>query len=152
MAMKTWTASTIAVASGNLSASGLGGFYFLNIQAVAEVPIVPTKILVSGFTNPANNGEFTVATVTNFTITTVEGGLVDEAEGDSVTISVTEGGVGGGLPLFPALLGGGSAEIWDKNWTAAQKAYARQNFGYWCDENGFADPTDPESYLASTWI
>lgn len=52
---------------------------------------------------------------------------------------------------FPTELGGGYADLWDKNWTDAQKAYARQNFGYWCDEDGFADPNDPNSYLASTW-
>jgi len=52
---------------------------------------------------------------------------------------------------FPASLGGGSAEFWDAGWTDEQKAYAKQNFGYWCDEDGFADPADPESYLCSTW-
>ncbi len=55
-------------------------------------------------------------------------------------------------PVFPASLGGGSAETWDKNWTAAQKAYARQNFGYWSDDNGFADSTDPDSYNAGVWM
>ena len=75
---------------------------------------------------------------------------------------ITGGGLSGGFgypghwteeaPAFPASLGGGSAAAWDPAWTAEQKAHAKQNFGYWCDEDGFADPTDPESFLASTWI
>ncbi len=48
-------------------------------------------------------------------------------------------------PVFPASLGGGSVEVWDKNWTASQKAWARNNIGYISDDNGFADATDPAS-------
>jgi hypothetical protein len=58
---------------------------------------------------------------------------------------------GGPRVAFPASLGGADASVWDPAWTAEQKSYAKQNFGYWCDEDGFADPTDPESFNASTW-
>ena len=54
-------------------------------------------------------------------------------------------------PAFPGSLGGGSMEFWDKNWSAEQKAYARQNAGFWCEETGFADATDPEAKDPSTW-
>lgn len=54
-------------------------------------------------------------------------------------------------PVFPVSLGGGSAETWDKTWTPQQKAYAKQYFGYWADDYGFIDSTDPDSYLASVW-
>lgn len=52
-------------------------------------------------------------------------------------------------PAFPTELGGGSAETWAEGWTAAQKAYARRNLAFVADPYGFADPTDPESYLAA---
>jgi len=53
---------------------------------------------------------------------------------------------------FPMRLGGGSCEEWNPSWTAAQKSWARQNCGYWLDDNGFADSTDPDSYMAGAWI
>lgn len=49
-------------------------------------------------------------------------------------------------PVFPDSLGGGSAEVWDADWTDAQKAWARQNIGYISDDYGFADATDPDSF------
>lgn len=55
-------------------------------------------------------------------------------------------------PTFPASLGGGSCAAWSSAWTTAQKAWARQNLGFWTDENGFADSADPDSYIPSAWI
>jgi len=54
-------------------------------------------------------------------------------------------------PVFPSYLGGGAASPWDKNWTADQKAYAKRNFGYWHDADGYIDPTDPDSRMATKW-
>lgn len=54
-------------------------------------------------------------------------------------------------PVFSSALGSGSADVWDKGWTADQKLYARQNFGYWTDDDGYVDSTDPDSYLISRW-
>lgn len=56
-----------------------------------------------------------------------------------------------GTISFPARLGGGTVASWDTSWSAAQKAWARQNVGFWTDANGFADSTDPDS-LISTWF
>jgi hypothetical protein len=58
------------------------------------------------------------------------------------------------LPTRFASLAGYSAGslVWNKNWDAEIKAWARQNVGYWTDANGFADSTDPDSFLTSTWI
>lgn len=54
---------------------------------------------------------------------------------------------------FSTLAGYGSGSLtWNKNWHADIKAWARQNVGYWTDENGFADPTDPDSKATSIWI
>lgn len=54
---------------------------------------------------------------------------------------------------FSALTGYGTGSIvWNKLWDAEIKTWAKQNVGYWTDENGYADPTDPDSYLTSTWI
>lgn len=55
-------------------------------------------------------------------------------------------------PLFPSYLGGGSCEVWSSAWTTEQKKWARENLGYWTDDNGFIDSDDPESYLGSVWI
>lgn len=52
---------------------------------------------------------------------------------------------------FPVNLGGGSGDPWDKTWSAAKKAYAKATWGYWCDDNGYADPTDPDSFNISRW-
>lgn len=54
-------------------------------------------------------------------------------------------------PTFPASLGGGSAATWDAGWTAAQKTYARQNFGYVMDDNGF-NAGDRDSYKGSVIV
>lgn len=55
-------------------------------------------------------------------------------------------------PTFPSRLGGGSCAAWSSVWTDAQKAWARQNVGYWTDDNGFADSADPDSFMAGAWI
>ncbi|MFA4971752.1 MAG: hypothetical protein WC683_04015 [bacterium] len=54
-------------------------------------------------------------------------------------------------PTFPTDLGGGSGATWSSSWTAAQKAYAKANWGYWTDDGGFADPADPDSRYLSYW-
>jgi hypothetical protein len=62
-------------------------------------------------------------------------------------------GVSGGFDntVFPGSLGGGPTSPWDKSWTIDQKNWAVQNVGYWCTELGFADDTDADSFLPSTW-
>lgn len=55
-------------------------------------------------------------------------------------------------PVFPSRLGGASCATWSSAWTDDQKAWARQNCGYWLDDNGFADSTDPDSFMAGAWI
>ncbi len=56
-------------------------------------------VIVSGFTTAANNGQFVVTSVTT-TDLVVDGVLVDEAEGDSVTVAVD--GKKLSIPLTPA--------------------------------------------------
>lgn len=54
---------------------------------------------------------------------------------------------------FADLAGYGAGSlVWNANWAPEIKNWARKNVGYWTDDNGFADPTDPESFMASTWI
>lgn len=55
-------------------------------------------------------------------------------------------------PVFPDDLGGGSAETWSAGWTPDQKKYARENFMYITDDNGFADPTDVVAYSPGVQI
>ena len=57
----------------------------------------------------------------------------------------------GDTPVFPASLGGGSIAIWDDEWSETQKNYARQNSGFWTDDDGFADPDDSDSLNNSKW-
>jgi hypothetical protein len=52
---------------------------------------------------------------------------------------------------FPAEIGGGSGTPWDSSWSLEKKAYAKNYWGYWTDDDGFADPTDSDSYLISLW-
>jgi len=118
--------------------------------------LLPSNFIQVTYTRHAVNGIFEVLE----TKRNLETGKVDLVIGS--LRGLVSGGTSGGFgypghwteeaPVFPSSLGGGSAETWDINWTADQKAYAKQNFGYWCDANGFADPDDPESYLCSTWI
>lgn len=53
---------------------------------------------------------------------------------------------------FAAEAGYGSGSlVWNPLWSDAIAAWARQNVGYWTDENGFACTADPRS-LTSKWI
>lgn len=53
---------------------------------------------------------------------------------------------------FAALAGYGAGSLaWNKDWHADIKTWAKENVGYWTDENGFADSTDPDSYIPSSW-
>lgn len=52
---------------------------------------------------------------------------------------------------FPLSLGGGSMDAWDSSWSATQRAYASSHSGFWCDDNGFADPADASSRQISRW-
>ena len=54
-------------------------------------------------------------------------------------------------PVFPDSIGGGSAATWDNNWSEAKKNYARNHFGYWSNDDGFADSSDDSSYKISRW-
>lgn len=54
-------------------------------------------------------------------------------------------------PEFPLSMGGGSATPWDASWSLEKKIYAKNFFGYWTDDDGFIDSTDPESWKASIW-
>jgi hypothetical protein len=42
--------------------------------------------------------------------------------------------------------------VWNAAWDDEIKAWARQNVGYWTDDNGFADSDDPDSFIPSAWI
>jgi hypothetical protein len=62
-------------------------------------------------------------------------------------------------PVFPqtvmddgAWSGSSSGETWDKTWPANMKTYARSHWGYWTDDNGYIDPTDPDSLTLSMWF
>lgn len=72
--------------------------------------------------------------------------------GDSVGFWVADAPT---LPTaFAALTGygSGSAASWNSSWHADIKAWARRNVGYWTDDNGLADSTDPDSFMSSTWF
>lgn len=48
--------------------------------------------------------------------------------------------------------GTGSADPWNPEWHKLIKNFCRQSFGYWTDDNGCIDPTDPLSVLGSCWV
>ena len=53
---------------------------------------------------------------------------------------------------FAGLAGYGSGSlVWSASWAAEIKQWARENVGYWTDENGFANTADPDSYIPSNW-
>ena len=56
--------------------------------------------------------------------------------------------------VFSTLAGYGTAaaDPWNPNWHPIIKAYARQAFGWWTTDNGYADNTDPASWIPSCWI
>lgn len=58
------------------------------------------------------------------------------------------------LPTRFAQLSGYSAGApeWNSSWDDEISSWARQNFGYWTDDNGFADPADARSYNLSAWV
>lgn len=47
---------------------------------------------------------------------------------------------------------GSGALPWNDNWGDGIKTWVKQNVGFWTDVNGFASPTDGESFLTSRWI
>lgn len=40
---------------------------------------------------------------------------------------------------------------WSTSWSDGLITYATQNIGYWLDVNGYADPTDGDSFMVSRW-
>lgn len=53
---------------------------------------------------------------------------------------------------FSALAGYGSGSlVWNSSWHPDIKRWARNNVGYWTDANGFANSTDHDSFIPSTW-
>jgi len=71
--------------------------YFLSAGAWDALPAIGDHITVSGFTDAANNGVKTVTAAVAGTITVSET-LVDEVEGDTVTI--TRGGIATGATVY----------------------------------------------------
>lgn len=54
---------------------------------------------------------------------------------------------------FAGLAGYGSGSIdWNGSWAQEIKDWARNNYGYWTDDNGFAVTSDAESFNVSNWI
>lgn len=54
---------------------------------------------------------------------------------------------------FSNLTGYGSGSLaWNASWHADIKDWARKNVGYWTDANGFANSSDPESFIPSAWV
>ncbi len=53
---------------------------------------------------------------------------------------------------FASLTGYGAGSlVWNVLWDDTIKQWARQNVGYWTDENGFAASADPDSFMTSVW-
>jgi hypothetical protein len=52
---------------------------------------------------------------------------------------------------FPPLHGSDSAATWDDTWAYNKKLYAKQAFGYWCTDSGYAEDADSESIDAGMW-
>lgn len=53
---------------------------------------------------------------------------------------------------FAGLAGYGAGSlVWNASWATEIKQWARENVGYWTDENGFANSADPDSYIPSNW-
>ena len=57
-------------------------------------------------------------------------------------------------PAFPASLGGSTITAWDDTWSDAQVDWARENNGFWLDDDGYADVTDDplRSFGGSQWF
>jgi hypothetical protein len=56
-------------------------------------------------------------------------------------------------PAFPDELGGDTITTWDDSWSDEQVTWARENVGFWTDDDGYADLSDDplRSYLPSIW-
>ena len=54
-------------------------------------------------------------------------------------------------PSFPTGLGGTTVTAWDSSWSAAQKSYAHDNWGFWTDADGLIDPADGTTLNQSRW-
>jgi len=53
---------------------------------------------------------------------------------------------------YSGLAGYGTGSVdWNPTWDDEIKKWARENVGYWTDDNDFADPVDPVSRNLSTW-
>jgi len=78
-------------------------------------------------------------------------GLVTVTTEDLREIGISVGRWTVDEPQFPDNYGGGAAYPWDKDWSPGKKAYAKAYFGYWCDDDGFVDPEDGDSYMCSRW-
>lgn len=53
---------------------------------------------------------------------------------------------------FASLAGYGSGSlVWNASWHPDIKRWARNNVGYWTDDNGFANSSDPDSFIPSMW-
>lgn len=56
-------------------------------------------------------------------------------------------------PAFPSSLGGATITTWDDGWTDAQKTWARENLGFWTDDDGYIATDDrAETYYRSRWF
>jgi hypothetical protein len=83
----TWTTLGADIAAPDISAAAADkSFNSTTTDYVAEGVAVGQRITTSGFANPANNGTWTVTTVSVSKITVSESGIVDEAAGASVAI------------------------------------------------------------------
>jgi hypothetical protein len=54
------------------------------------------------------------------------------------------------LPAFPSYLGG-TGEEWDEEWGDNKTKYASEQWGYWTDDDGFANVSDNRSKDISRW-
>jgi len=54
-------------------------------------------------------------------------------------------------PAFPARLGAGSAGPWSPGWSGDQKAWARENLAYWCDDDGFPAAGETDERRPTLW-
>lgn len=85
--------------------------------------------------------------------------IVKNFVGNIITVEVDDlKGIGSNVgrwtednPTFPSYLGGGDVSAWDSSWSTAQKNYARDHWGFWCDDDGFAENTDSSSFKISRW-
>jgi hypothetical protein len=77
---------------------------------------------------------------------------VDLVLGDLHGLGDSPGWYADDTEAFPSSLGAASCLTWSHAWTAAQKAFARQELGYWADANGLAHTDDSDSLNTAVWI